>query len=98
MSATWIIALMAVVTYLPRLLGFALPTGAVGGFWLRFLRFVPVAVFASLIVPALPGADGELGIRLAAAAGAAAVIWRARSLWLGIVVGMALFWLLRSVV
>lgn len=96
MTATAIIVLMAIVTYLPRFLGFALPAGAVSGFWLRFLYFVPVAVFAALIVPALPGNEGELGVRVIAAAAAAAVIWRVQSLWLGILVGMASFWLLRG--
>lgn len=96
MSDTWIIVLMAVVTYVPRLVGFTLPAGSVRGFWLRFLRFVPVAVFAALIVPALPGSEGELAVRVAALSGAGLVLWRVRSLALGIVVGMALFWILRT--
>lgn len=96
MSDTWIIVGMAVVTYVPRLAGFVLPAGTVRGFWLRFLHYVPIAVFAALIVPALPGTDGELPVRIVAAAGAAAVIWRTSSLWLGILVGMAAFWALRT--
>lgn len=98
MSATWIIALMAIVTFVPRLAGFMLPVGAVRGFWLRFLHFVPVAVFAALVVPALPGSEGELGVRVAAATVASLSIWRTRSLWLGILVGMAAFWVLRALV
>lgn len=97
MSDTWIIVLMAVVTYVPRLVGFTLPAGSVRGFWLRFLHFVPIAVFAALIVPALPGTEGEWGIRVFAAALAGVVLWRTRSLWMGIAVGMALFWTLRAV-
>ena len=95
MSATLTIVLMGVVTYLPRLLGFALAGVRVSPFWLRFLHFVPVAVFAALIVPGLPGERGEVGIRSLAAALASLLIWRFGSLWLGIVVGMAGFWLLR---
>ena len=67
----------------------------VAPFWLRFLRFVPISVFGALIVPALPGASGEAPIRLVAAGLAALAIWRFRSLWLGIVIGMGGFWLLR---
>lgn len=96
MSAGLIIVAMALVTYGPRLAGFALAGERLNAFWLRFLHFVPIAVFAALVVPALPGAGGELPLRLLAAAGASLVIWRSRSLWLGLLVGMSLFWLLRG--
>lgn len=95
MSATWTILFMALVTYGPRLLGFSLSRRDVSGFWLRFLNFVPIAVFAALVVPALPGGRGELDIRVVAAGLAGLVMWRVRSLWLGIAVGMTAFWLLR---
>ena len=96
MSVTLVIVLMALVTYGPRLAGFVLAGRRVSAFWLRFLHFVPIAVFAALIVPALPGTQGEGGIRLIAAALASVVIWRTRSLWLGMTVGMGAFWLLRA--
>ncbi len=89
------ILLMAAATYGPRLLGLSLSGLALPPFWLRFLRFVPVAVFAALIVPALPSA-GETPVRLVAALVAALVFWRARSLWLGLSVGLAVFWGLRA--
>ena len=95
MNATLTILLMALVTYLPRLAGFALAGARVSPFWLRFLHFVPISVFAALIVPGLPGASGEGGIRLLAAAAASLAIWRFGSLWFGILVGMGGFWLLR---
>ena len=93
---TALIVLMALVTYGPRLLGFALSGRRMPGFWRRFLRFVPVAVFAALTAPALPGSRGEGGIRLLAATLTGLVLWRVRNLWLGILVGMAGFWLLRA--
>lgn len=96
MSVTVVILAMAVVTYVPRLLGFALADLKVSPFWLRFFRFIPISVFAALVVPALPGEHGELSIRLIAAALAAVVLWRVRSLWVGIVVGMVAFWILRA--
>ena len=95
MNATVTILLMAAVTYVPRVLGFSLSRRDVSGFWLRFLNFVPIAVFAALVVPALPGDQGELNIRLLAASLAGVLMWRVRSLWLGILVGMAAFWTLR---
>jgi branched-subunit amino acid transport protein len=67
----------------------------VSPFWLRFFAFVPLAVFPALITPALAGEGGEGGIRLVAAACAALASWRLGQLWMSIVVGMAVFWLLR---
>lgn len=89
------IVLMALVTYLPRLAGLSLASFVLPPFWTRFLRFVPIAVFAALVVPALPNAD-ETPIRLVAATVAAFVFWRVRSLWLGLLVGMVVFWGLRA--
>ena len=89
------IVLMALVTYGPRLLGLSLSGLTLPPFWLRFLQFVPVAVFAALVVPALPS-GGETPIRLVAAVFATLVFWRAQSLWLGLLVGMAVFWGLRA--
>ena len=66
-------------------------------FWLRFLHFVPISVFAALVTPSLQGSRGEGEIRVAAAALAAIVAWRTRHLALTIAVGMAAFWLLRLV-
>ena len=64
-------------------------------FWLRFLHFVPIAVFAALVAPSLQGSRGEGGIRIAAAALAGVVAWRTRHLALTIAAGLAAFWLLR---
>ena len=89
------ILLMAAVTYGPRLLGLSLSRVTLPPFWTRFLQFVPVAVFAALVVPALPKA-GETPVRLIAAGAAALVLWRVRSLWLGLLVGLAVFWGLRA--
>jgi branched-subunit amino acid transport protein len=64
-------------------------------FWLRFLHFVPISVFAALVAPSLTGSRGEGGIRIAAAALAALAAWRTGQLAVAIGVGMAAFWLLR---
>ncbi len=64
-------------------------------FWLRFLHFVPIAVFAALVTPSLEGNQGEGGIRLAAAGATALVAWRTRQLAYALLAGAAAFWLLR---
>ena len=88
------VAGMLGVTFGSRFAGLALHR-ELPDFWVRFLHFVPIAVFASLVTPYLEGDLGEWGIRITAAAVAAFAAWRTRQLWLAIAVGMAVFWLLR---
>lgn len=92
-----VLAGMAAVTFGSRYAGLArrltLPQ-----FWLRFLHFVPIAVFAALVAPSLAGDRGEGEIRLAAATLAGLVAWRTRHLGAAITAGMAAFWLLRVLV
>lgn len=85
---------MCAVTFGSRLAGLTVQM-RLPPFWLRFLGFVPIAVFAALVTPSLQGSRGEGGIRLAAAALAGIVVWRSRNLAAAIAVGMAAFWLLR---
>jgi branched-subunit amino acid transport protein len=85
---------MLAVTFGSRLAGLSLRR-ELPPYWRRFLHFVPVAVFAALVTPALQGERGEGEIRLVASAVAAAAAWRFRSFALPIGVGMAAFWLLR---
>jgi branched-subunit amino acid transport protein len=89
-----IVAGMAAVTFGSRYAGLAL-RAALPPFWLRFLHFVPIAVFAALVTPSLAGDRGEGEIRLAAAGIAAVAAWRVKQLWAAIAAGMAAFWLLR---
>lgn len=97
MSALLVIVAMAVVTYVPRYLGFRLSGRSVPPFWLRFFQFVPVAVFPALIVPELTAVPGETGIRIVALVIAGFVLLRWRVLWAGLLVGMVAFWLLRLI-
>jgi branched-subunit amino acid transport protein len=94
MSFWLTVAGMVAVTFGSRYAGLVRRT-ALPGFWFRFLHFVPIAVFASLVTPYVEGDLGERGIRVAAAIVAAFAAWRTRQLWVAIVVGMAVFWLLR---
>jgi branched-subunit amino acid transport protein len=88
------VAGMLAVTFGSRYAGLALRT-ELPAFWVRFLHFVPIAVFAALVTPSLEGGYGEGEIRTAGAAAAALVAWRTRNLGLAIGVGMLVFWLLR---
>ena len=94
MSFWLTLAGMVAVTFGSRYAGLVRRT-ELPDFWLRFLHFVPIAVFASLVAPYLQGGRGEGEIRVAAAALAAFAAWRTRQLWIAIAVGMAAFWLLR---
>ncbi len=85
---------MVAVTFGSRYAGLALQT-ELPDFWIRFLHFVPIAVFAALVAPSLQGNRAEWGIRVAAAAMAALAAWGTRQLWVALAVGMAVFWLLR---
>jgi branched-subunit amino acid transport protein len=80
---------MVAVTFGSRLLGLFL-TVPLPPFWLRFIRFVPIAVFAALVTPSLEGSRGE-GVERGVLA------WRTKQLWIGLFAGMAAFWLLRIV-
>jgi len=85
---------MLVVTFGSRFAGLGLH-GQVPPSWVRFLHFVPIAVFAALVTPSLEGARGEGEIRIVAAALAAFAAWWTRQLWLAIAAGMVAFRLLR---
>jgi len=69
--------------------------------WLRrALRFVPPAVLAALVFPALTYPNGALdlsldNIRLLAGLGGALVAWKTRNVLWTIAVGMVLFWALQ---
>ncbi|MCJ7512987.1 MAG: AzlD domain-containing protein [Anaerolineales bacterium] len=65
------------------------------------LRYVAPAVLAAIIAPALLLPDGSLNLslgnyQLLAGLAALAVAVRFRNLWLTIAVGLAVFWLLRT--
>ncbi|WP_110885511.1 AzlD domain-containing protein [Deinococcus yavapaiensis] len=96
MSDTLVILGMAVITYGTRFVGLRLMNLELTPFWLAFLRFVPISVFAALVVPSVAASSADVGARLLAAVGAGLVMWRTKQLWLGLLLGMSLFWLLRA--
>jgi branched-subunit amino acid transport protein len=88
---------MAGVTFAARIVGLLLPTARVPAFWRRFLGYVPVAVFAALIVPGLPGADPtDTAWRIGAATVTGLLVWRTRALAPGLLAGLALYLVVRA--
>jgi len=70
--------------------------------WLdRALRYVPPAVLAALVVPALVRSGGTIdlspdNLRLLAGIAAAAVAWYSRNVLLTLATGMGMLWLLQA--
>lgn len=88
---------MATVTFAVRWWGLALPTARVRGFWRRFLTYVPVAVFAALVVPGMPGVHvADSAWRAAAAAVTVVVTARTRSLPIGMSAGIVVYGVVRA--
>jgi branched-subunit amino acid transport protein len=94
MTAVWVILVMAGALYLLRISGFMLADAAIPELWTRSLRYVPIATLTALIVSSIAAKPDEAPIRVLAALGAAAVVWRTKRMWLCIVAGMGFYWLL----
>jgi branched-subunit amino acid transport protein len=95
---------MGVVTYLPRLLPvWFLSNRTLPPLVATWLRFVPVAVLAALLLPSLVMPEDRLdmsfnNLYLWAALPAIVVAWRTRSFFGTVLVGMGLVALLRWLV
>ncbi|MFO7742504.1 MAG: AzlD domain-containing protein [Anaerolineae bacterium] len=106
MREVLIVAGMALVTYATRYtmiaaLGrkAALPGRPEGRSLLRaWLRYVPPAVLAALIVPPVVAPQGQVavGVPLWATLVAAVIAWRTRNVFWTILVGMSVLWVLRG--
>ena len=92
-----IFAGMALVTYFTRYAMIAALGREVPALLRRWLRYVPPAVLAALVVPAALAPQGnlEIGLRAWAVVVGAVVAWRTRSVLWTILGGLATFWLLR---
>ena len=97
MSALVPILAMAGSVYSLRIAGLLLAGRTVPPSWERALGFVPVATLTALVVSSLIGRTDEAPVRLVAALAAGLVGRRSGRAWLCILVGMALYWLLRLV-
>lgn len=101
MNEWLLIGMMALVTFLPRYLPFALAGRVRLSRWLeRALGFVPIAVLSAIVAQAALIRDGNLALALdnyhaLAAAVAFGVALAARHLFLTIISGLAAFALLK---
>ncbi|GIV98251.1 MAG: hypothetical protein KatS3mg057_2908 [Herpetosiphonaceae bacterium] len=95
---TWLILLgMALVTYATRALPLLTMRDVNSPLLERTLRYVPPAIFAALIAPALLAPEGSLEAGPHLWAGLAGVVaaWTTRNMALTIIVGLGIFALLR---
>ena len=94
---------MMLVTYIPRLLPvWALATKSLPKVVVAWLRYVPVAVLAAMLLPSLLLNEGQIDVGLSnlflwAAVPTLVVAWKRRSLFGAVVVGMAVVALARLV-
>ena len=95
MSMLLLILTMAVGVYGLRLAGLLLAGATVRPAWERALGFVPVATLTALVVSSLGGRPEEGSVRLVAATVAGLAARQTGRAWVCILVGMALYWLLR---
>jgi branched-subunit amino acid transport protein len=88
-----LIVAVAVVTYLSRISGFVIGQRNLPEWLSRFLQYVPVAVFAALVTTNFNAGHADMLPRLIGVVAAAIAVVRFRQLWIGLVSGMACFWL-----
>jgi branched-subunit amino acid transport protein len=88
---------MALATYFTRYTMIAALGREMPPLLRRWLRYVPPAALAALVVPAALAPQGrlEIGTHAWAVLAGAVVAWRTRSVLWTIVGGLAAFWLLR---
>ncbi len=89
---------MAMVTYATRAIPLLTMRGQPNPKLARFLSYVPPAIFAALIVPALfaPSGSIEVGAALYAGLFGVLVAWRSHNMAITIIAGLAAFALLRA--
>ncbi len=94
MNTILLFAALTMSIYLCRFMGFTLKIPQASSFWTRFLHYIPIAIFAALVVSALYKDPNFLSSKLIAFAAAALVIGRTKHFGLSIVVGLCVLWLL----
>lgn len=95
---------MAAVTYLPRFLPmYVLTRLEIPNIVIAWLRYVPVAVLAALIVPGILTADRQIDLTagnsyLLASIPAFIIAWRTKNMMLTVTIGMAVVLLLQFLI
>jgi branched-subunit amino acid transport protein len=88
-----LIVAVAAVTYATRISGFLIGRRELPPWLNRFLAYVPVAVFAALVTSELNPGKSDTLARVIGIAFATVAVLRFRQLWIGLVTGMAGYWL-----
>jgi len=90
---------MALVTFFTRYAMIAALGREMNPLLRRWLRYVPPAVLAALIVPPVLAPQGHLeaGLPFWTLVAGAIIAWRTRSVLWTIAGGMALFWIFRAI-
>ncbi len=94
MNSFLVFASVTTLVFAYRFSGFTLNVRRVSPLLERFLRFVPVSVFAALVVSSLYNGGDSFDVKLIALVVAGAVMWRTRQLGLSILLGLAAVWIL----
>ena len=89
-----LIVAVAAVTYATRISGFLIGRRELPPWLNRFLAYVPVAVFAALVTSELNIGKPDTLARLLGIGIASVAVLRFRQLWIGLVTGMAGYWLM----
>ncbi len=97
MEAVLIILGMAVVTFFTRFVMIALLGGSVAARAANWLKYVPVAILAALVVPGLlpPGKTAQAGPEALAGLAGLLVARRTDKVLPAILTGFATYWLIR---
>ncbi len=98
MNIYGLIVAMAVAVYALRLAGFLLADVSIPPAWERALGFVPIAALTALVAASLVGSPDERTLRLLTAVCAGLAARYTGRAWVCIVVGIAVYGFLRTVV
>jgi branched-subunit amino acid transport protein len=95
MTNSALIGLMAGIVYVLRISGLLSERIEIPDLWKRALGFAPIAVLSALAANSLAVQGSGDPLRLAAAAGAALIVFRVGRMWICIFSGLGLYWILR---
>ena len=99
MDSTYAAALVLSValTYATRILGLVLGARDIPPYVDRVLGYVPLGAFTAIVALGLTDAGNQLSARVAGMVAAGLIAWRLGTLWVALVVGFAVFSMLRLV-
>lgn len=99
MDSSYVAALVLAVgvTYATRIAGLLLGARDIPPYVDRVLGYVPLGAFTAIVVLGLTDAGDQLSARVAAMVAAGLIAWRLGILWVALVVGFAVFTVLRLV-